>query len=121
MAVLLMSRHKRKDALLFSVWEGESGEGLQSRIEVGYRPMRRNAFQQMFGASLKAPSRTFSAITCPDRYRDIRLDFDRRQDAELVESRQGLPGNRPVYFDDARGNFNRVERGEIQKRYIVIP
>ena len=33
-----------------------------------------------------------SVITSPDGYLDIRLDFDRRQDAELVESRQGSPG-----------------------------
>jgi len=39
-----------------------------------------------------------SAITCPDRYLDIRLDFDRRQDAELVESRQGLPGKQASLF-----------------------
>ena len=32
-----------------------------------------------------------SVTTCPNGYVDIRLDFGRRQDAELVESRLGSP------------------------------
>ena len=33
-----------------------------------------------------------SVITCLDGHLDLLLDFDRREDAELVESRLGWPG-----------------------------
>jgi len=75
----------------------------------------------MFGASLKAPSRTFpQSLARTGISISASISIAGRM---LNSSKAGkvCPENRPVYFDDARGNFNRVERGEIQKRYIVIP
>jgi hypothetical protein len=56
-----------------------------------------------------------SVVTCPDGQLDIRLDFDRRQDAELVESRLGSPGKRHQFILMARGVTSNALEGARSK------
>jgi len=60
-----------------------------------------------------------SVITFPDGHLDILLDFDRRQDAELVESRQGSPVKQHQNTLLTRGATEPALMGESVKNVIL--